>query len=118
MTSPSPLSPSLTSRLGVFTIALLYTLFTFGIAVAPAPAQAKAKLPYYTAELAQPASEARFIGDGIVWRCAGTKCRAAKSHSRPIRICRSLQRKFGEIVAFSAKGEALAADKLAKCNGK
>ena len=33
-----------------------------------------------------------------------------------MRICRELQRDVGEIRSFTAKGEALDADKLAKCN--
>jgi hypothetical protein len=32
-------------------------------------------------------------------------------------MCRELQRDVGEIAGFTAKGEALAEDKLAKCNG-
>ena len=73
--------------------------------------------PYYVAELAAPASESRTVG-GVAWFCEGTTCRAAKGDSSPLRICRGLQRKFGEVVSFTAKGETLAEDKLARCNGE
>ena len=40
---------------------------------APAPAQASTGA-YYTAELAAPAKDSRYIGGGLVWRCEGTTC--------------------------------------------
>lgn len=110
------LSPKNPGRLAVFFMALIYTTLTFGVAVSPA--EAKTSGPYYTAELVEAAKDDRVVAKGVAWKCAGTTCRAGKGHSRPINICRGLHRKFGEIKSFTAKGEALPADKLAKCNGK
>lgn len=96
--------------------AVLYTALTFGTTLAPAPASAQPASPYYTAELAAPASEAQVIGGGVVWRCAGTSCVAPRGTSAPATMCRKLAREVGEVASFTAKGEALPADKLAKCN--
>jgi hypothetical protein len=102
---------------GAAALALLYTGLTFGATIAPAPAHASTGA-YYTAELAAPASEARYIGGGLVWRCEGTACTAAKGTSRPEVVCRRLQREVGQIASFTANGETLAAERLAKCNGQ
>ena len=111
------LSSPLPAKTGVFGLALAWTAITIGTAISPAPAQAKSAV-FYTAELAAPASEARTVAGGVAWLCEGTKCVAAKGTSRPMRICRGLSREFGEVTSFTAEGEALAEDRLAKCNGK
>lgn len=110
------LSTPLSTRLGIFALALVYTGLTFGVTTAPV--SAKNNGPYYTAELAQPAKENRMVARGIAWKCEGTTCRAKKGNSRPIRICRGLVREMGEVTNFTARGEQMAEDKLAKCNGK
>ena len=111
------LSMNRTGRFGVLAAALVYTGLTFGAATAPAPAVAAKSGPYYTATLAAPADEDRAVAAGVAWACQGTTCVANKGTSRPVRICRGLAREFGEITAFTAKGESLEADELAKCNG-
>lgn len=112
------LSLSSTGRLGALALALAYTGITFGALTAPAPAFAESSGPYYVAELAAPAKEARTVAAGVAWFCEGTTCKAAKGNSRPLRLCRGIAREFGEVTSFTAKGEALAEDELAKCNGK
>lgn len=112
------LSSPLSGRLGVFALALVYTGLTFGAAATPAPALAASGGAYYTAELAQPVGVERTVAAGVAWSCDGTSCAAGKGMQRPLRVCRGLQREFGEIVSFTAEGETLSADKLAKCNGK
>lgn len=88
------------------------------VAITPMPATAQAPgKAYYRAELAQPAAQPKAIAGDLVWACTGTTCTAAKGTSRPLRICRELNRKFGTIATFTAKGEVLAAEDLAKCNG-
>lgn len=111
MTLSSPLS----SRAGVFALALVYTGLTFGAALTPAPVQA-GNGAYYTAELAQPATDARVVAAGVAWSCEGTSCAAGKGMQRPLRVCRGLQREFGEVISFTAEGEALSEAELAKCN--
>lgn len=109
------ISLSTAGRVSVFTLALLYTGLSFGIASStPVSAQSGA---YYTATLAQPADENRAIAGGVVWACDGSTCVASKGTSRPTRVCRGLAREFGEITAFTADGEALEEADLARCNG-
>lgn len=103
-------------RLGVMALALVYTGLTFGAAITPAPAYAANGGAYYTAELATPADEARVVASGVAWHCEGTTCIAAKGTSRALRICRGINREFGEVVSFTAGGELLSEDELAKCN--
>lgn len=112
------LSTPLSGRVGVFALAMIYTLLTFGTAITPAPAVARDNGPYYVAELVAPAKEARAVAGGVAWSCQGTTCLAAKGDSRPLRICRSVEREFGEVKRFLANGEELAQDKLAACNGE
>lgn len=111
------LSLSNTGRLGAFVLALAYTGITFGTLAAPSPAFAATSGPYYVAELAAPASDARTVAGGVAWFCEGTTCKAAKGTSRPLRICRGLAREFGEVTSFTTNGDVLAEDKLAQCNG-
>ncbi|MEO1220572.1 MAG: hypothetical protein AAFY42_04370 [Pseudomonadota bacterium] len=105
-----------TGRLAVLASALVYTGLTFGAATSAAPAMAD-NGPYYTAQLAQPAKDNRAVAGGVAWACQGTTCVANKGTSRASRICRGLAREFGEIKGFTADGEALPEDKLARCNG-
>lgn len=111
------LSLSSTGRLGALALAIAYTGITFTTLTAPAPAFAASNNTYYVAELAAPASDSRAVAGGVAWFCEGTTCKGTKGNSRPLRICRGLAREFGEITSFTAKGEALAEDKLAECNG-
>ena len=104
-------------RFSALVIALAYTVSTFGVLTAPSPAQAGTTANHYVATLAAPASDNRIIAKNTVWSCEGTTCVAAESNSRPVRVCRDLQRKVGTIATFSAEGEALEASDLARCNG-
>jgi hypothetical protein len=105
------------SHVGVFAAALAYTGLTFG-ALAPTAAEAKSNGYFYTVELAQPVETATTtVAGGVAWACKGTTCVANKGSSRPLRMCRELQREHGAITAFTANEEALDADKLAQCNG-
>ena len=104
-------------NLGAIVGAIAWTTASFGAALTPVPAVAASAAPFYTAELAQPAKDRVVVAGGVAWQCNGTTCVAEKGTSRPMRMCRELQRDVGEIAGFTAKGEALADDKLAKCNG-
>ncbi len=114
--STSPISSAFLRSTGAIAIAMLYTALTFGAALTPTAAEARTSSAYYTAELSAPAKEARTIIRGVVWYCKDTTCRAKKSNSRPINTCKRLSNKMGEVTSFTAKGEALAEEKLAKCN--
>ena len=103
---------------GTIAAAFAYTSITFGALVAPTAAEAKASGPFYSVELAQPVAEkTTTVAGGVAWACKGTTCVAQKGASRPLRVCRELQREHGEIASFTANAKALEADKLAKCNG-
>ena len=104
-------------NVGVFAAAIAWTTLSFGTAVTPSPASAAGNTPFYTAELAQPVEAGTVVAGGVAWSCKGTTCVAPKGNSRPLRVCRELQREHGEIAAFTAKDQALESDKLAKCNG-
>ena len=112
----NPLSLPRTGKLAVLATALVYTGLSFGIATGTAPVQA-AGGAYYNATLAAPASEARVVADGVAWACKDVTCVANKTTARPLRVCRGLNRKFGEVAAFTVNGEAMPAEELAKCNG-
>lgn len=104
-----------TGKLAILATALVYTGLSFGIATStPANAAGNA---YYNATLAAPASEARTVSDGVAWACKDATCVANKTTARPLRVCRGLNRKFGEVATFTFNGAELAAEELAKCNG-
>lgn len=101
----SPLVPSLT-----FVGAALIG------ALVPAAATA-AGGAFYSAELAGPAPEARFVARDVVWACKGTSCLAGQGTSRPLIMCSALVKKAGPVMRFTAGGKALEAEELARCNG-
>lgn len=103
-------------RLSVFVLALVYTTLMLGALATPTPAFAKDTGPYYRAELAQPAAENRMVSAGTVWNCRENVCVAAKAQSRPVRICRGLQRSFGDVKAFAVEGREIEASQLEWCN--
>ena len=113
MLSSSPLY----SKVGAIGLALTWTLATFGAALSPVPASAQTAGPsYYRAELVKPAKDGRTIAGGQVWNCADTICVADKGIDRPLRVCRDLFRKTGDIANFTADGKQLEAKDLARCN--
>jgi hypothetical protein len=105
-----------TGKFAILASALVYTGLTFGIATGAAPVNA-AGGAYYTATLAAPADESRTVADGVAWACKDATCVANKATARPLRVCRGLNRKFGEVATFKVNGEELPAEELAKCNG-
>jgi hypothetical protein len=104
-----------TGKLAVLATALLYTGVSFGFATS-APANAAGNA-YYNATLAAPASDTKAVADGVAWACKEATCVANKTSARPLRVCRALNRKFGEVATFKVNGEEMAAEELAKCNG-
>ncbi|MCZ8370739.1 MAG: hypothetical protein O9293_12350 [Porphyrobacter sp.] len=105
-----------TGKLAILASALIYTGLSFGVATSSSPLEA-ANTPHYSATLAAPASEARFVAGGVAWTCEGTTCVANKASARPLRICRGLNRQSGEVATFKVLGQPIEAEELAKCNG-
>lgn len=110
------LSSSRTGKLAILASALVYTGLSFGVATSAAPAHA-AGAPYYTATLSAPTTETKAVADGVAWACKDATCVANKTTARPLRVCRGLNRKFGEIATFKVNGAEVTAEELAKCNG-
>ena len=104
------------SKLAILASALVYTGISFGVATGASPVEA-ASAPYYTATLTAPASDVRAVADGVAWACKDATCVANKTSARPLRVCRGLNRKFGDIAEFKVGGVLLAPEELAKCNG-
>lgn len=111
------LSSSLPRTVGAASLALVYSALTLGALVAPTPAQANGAA-FYAAELATPAAERTNVIGGVAWRCQDTTCVAAKGRSRPVVMCQRVARELGEVTGFTAEGEALPAEDLARCNGE
>jgi hypothetical protein len=72
--------------------------------------------PQYTATLVAPTTETRPIIDSTVWSCSGTTCSGPRGTSRPAIVCARLVREVGAVSAFVARGEAMTAEQLARCN--
>jgi hypothetical protein len=104
-----------TGKFAILASAMVYTGLTFAVATSASRVEA-AGAPYYTAKLSAPASEARMVSDGVAWSCKDATCVANKTSARPLRVCRALNRKVGEVAEFKIEGEQLAAEELAKCN--
>jgi hypothetical protein len=104
-----------TGKFAILASALVYTGLTFTVAAGSTRVEA-AGAPYYTAKLTAPATEARMVSDGVAWSCKDATCVANKTSARPLRVCRALNRKVGEVTEFKVEGEVLAAEELAKCN--
>jgi hypothetical protein len=93
------------------------TSILFLTALAAGPLAAKDAGPYYRAELAQPAADAKVIAGGVLWMCEGSQCFAGKGTGRPEVMCKRLARETSTVVRFSFAGEELSAEDLARCNG-
>jgi hypothetical protein len=98
-------------------MSLVATLASFTVTAAPAEAAARGTV--HVAALASPLAEPRReIVDGVLWRCEGDRCTASVEGSRPVRICGRVAKKFGEVARFTSPEGELAAEDLARCNGK
>lgn len=91
-------------------------LFLTAAAACTAPALAADGPAHYRAELSAPAAKPQVVAGGLLWRCEGNECRAAKDNSRPLTVCRKLAKETAAVVRFTAAGEELPADELARCN--
>ena len=104
------------SRAIAIAVALGWTAIGFG-ALTAVPSDAVAGEVHYRATLAVPvAAPTQDVVSGVVWACKGETCIGTKGRSRPVIECTRLAREHGAVRAFSIKGEALAADDLARCN--
>ncbi|MFC4294104.1 hypothetical protein ACFO0A_03420 [Novosphingobium tardum] len=110
------LNRSAIGQAAVVALALLGTAGSFGITAGQAHAATGGR--YYRVQLEAPVTAARTqVVNDVAFNCAGSECAATKGTSRPEVVCARLAKKVGPIASFTAKGEALDADGLAKCNG-
>ena len=109
-------SRSSLSQLAFIAAAFVGTALSFGATTSPAHA---ASTSFYEVQLAAPVAGARTtVINDVAFRCDGATCRGSQGTSRADIVCARLARKVGEVASFTAKGEALDAEGLAKCNGE
>jgi len=82
-----------------------------------APAAAQSSRFYVATPAAAPA-QASYVTRNTAWSCSGGVCVAQKAADRPQFVCERIAKSVGKLEAFTAGGEALDADALAKCNAK
>ena len=109
-------SRSSLSQFAFVAAALVGTALSFGATTTPAYAASGA---FYEVQLAAPVDGAKTtILNDVAWKCDGATCRGNQGNSRAEVVCARLARKIGEVASFTAKGETLDAEGLAKCNGE
>ena len=109
-------SRSSLSQLAFVAAAFVGTALSFGATTTPAHAAGGA---FYEVQLAAPLAGAKTqVINDVAFKCEGATCRGSQGTSRAEVVCARLARKVGEVASFTAKGEALDAESLAKCNGE
>ena len=109
-------SRSSLSQLAFVAAAFVGTALSFGVTASPAHAAGGS---FYEVQLATPLASAKTaVVSDVAWKCDGATCLGSKGTSRAEIVCARVARKLGEVASFSAKGEALDAEGLAKCNGE
>ena len=109
-------SRSSLSQLAFVAAAFVGTALSFGATTSPVQA---ATTSFYEVQLAAPVSSAKTtLVNDVAWKCDGATCRGSEGSSRAEVVCARIARKLGEVASFTAKGETLDAEGLAKCNGE
>ena len=95
------------------------SLAAVAAAVFMSPATAQARVSgYYTATPVAAPAEASYVTRNTIWSCDSGTCVAQKAADRPQFVCERIAKSVGKLDTFTAGGEALDADALAKCNAK
>ncbi len=88
-----------------------------GFAMTAAPLRAAAASPFYSATLTRPMDGTqKLVQKGLLWKCEGAECSAARDTSRPVIVCARLAQKVGPVARFATPQGELAAEDLARCN--
>ena len=104
------------SQLAFVAAAFVGTALSFGATTSPVQA---ATTSFYEVQLAAPLDSAKTtVVNDVAWKCDGATCRGSEGSSRAEVVCARVARKLGEVASFTAKGETLDAQGLAKCNGE
>jgi hypothetical protein len=97
----------------------ILSLAVIAAAAAVSPVAAQARVAAYdTATPAAAPAEASYVTSNTIWSCNGGTCIAQKAADRPQFVCERIAKSVGKLDSFSAGGEALDAQALAKCNAK
>ena len=102
------------SRTLAFIGALAVTT-AFGSSVAFAQPQGNG---YYAATPVEAPTKTSMITRDTMWKFRDGAFTAAKAPERDIVLCQLVAQRVGKLSSFTAGGQALAADDLAKCNAK
>ena len=114
MTTTNSIQP-LSRTLLALGLALVGTAASFSLTTSPA--QAQSQRTYYSVALQTPVSGARSeIIRGVLWKCEGEVCTAARDVSRPVNVCARLVKKIGPVASFRTPDGDLSAGDLTKCN--
>lgn len=94
-------------------VGLTGTLVTVSTAAGAQTPQA-----YYVAVPSAQPTDAHLVTRTAAWTAQGDAYVANQAPERPAILCQLVAGKTGPLTSFTVKGEAFAADKLAKCNAK
>lgn len=96
-------------------LALVGTTASF--AVTANTARAATNGPFYSVTLTRPMDGSqKLVQKGVLWKCEGAECSAARDTSRPVIVCARLAQKVGPVARFATPEGELAAQDLARCN--
>src|SRR3546814_16900208 len=73
---------------------------------------------YYVATALEAPAKANFVTRSTAWSCDGAVCTAARAPERDAFVCERVAGSVGALSAFTAGGDALDADALAKCRSE
>lgn len=105
-------SPRIIARIGV---SIATSALVLGLSIAPAFA---APTSLQAVPVTKAAETRSVIADSTLWSCGPDGCVTARSDDRPLIACQTLVRQVGAVESFTARGTALDAESLAKCNAK
>ncbi len=70
----------------------------------------------YVAILDKAPPQDQLVAHDLLWRCAGERCVAQAGNSRVAIVCEALAKAAGPLVSFTSGDDALAPERLARCN--
>ena len=94
------------------------TAFAVAFAASSLFATAASAQGYYSATPAVAPAKSSVITGGMLWKCDGGACTAAKGNSRDGIVCEQVVKRVGVLTTFSANGAAFDTAALAKCNAR
>ena len=99
-------------------VSIAAAIVAAGTAMMATTAGAQPAQAYYVAVPATQPTDAHLVTRTAAWTAQGDAYVANRAPERPEILCQLVAGKVGPLTSFTVKGEALEADKLAKCNAK